>query len=64
MKLRCDVPGCREEAVWRQFDPVDTSQPTYLCARHWNEMRIIDFDRSTRYSAARLFPEDAAQLSP
>jgi hypothetical protein len=60
MKRRCQIDGCPYEATWRQFDPVDPEHPLYLCTQHWNEKRIVEYDRSLNYSPLRLFPEGAA----
>ena len=60
MKHRCEIEGCSLDASWRQFDPVDPKHPMYLCTPHWNEKRIVEFDRSLNYSPIRLFPEGAA----
>ena len=58
MKRKCDVPDCKDEAKWRQYDPVDTKIPVYLCTGHWNETRILDFERSVAYGPAHLFHDE------
>jgi hypothetical protein len=60
MKPRCNVDGCKNDASWRQYDPVDEDRPIYLCTPHWNDERITDIDHSARYGPLHLFPAERA----
>ena len=50
----CEAPNCSAPATLRQLEPVDPAHPRYLCAHHWNDLRIMHPDRAAMYGSLRI----------
>ena len=53
-KYSCRAAGCRNDAVFRLFEPQGERDPAYLCCAHWNELRIRNALAATRYGSIEV----------